>query len=454
LGNTLAIESPNGLIKWCHFEYLHQLQTELSLKFANKLTGVHIGWKNNKMKVKLAAQLLSSSTAKALQYLKDNNFQRFGDCEATIEYCKSIDQIFDFLNSRCPFSKGYKSPIFKSNIHFLQDKIIPLINYLSTLKFKNQLLYTTNKKTFILGFTAAVRSIFEISKTIFTENLNFKYIITYNFSQDHIEMLFGRIRQRYGTNNNPTVLQFKTAMKQILIKNSIKCSENSNCNSFDNDITASIFSFTHSSKNKKNLSDNFDSDYEKIDEDILNRSTLLDNKNSCYKDCKNNIMYYICGYVVKKIIAMLDCTSCIQSFIKPYSEHNYSSIDQHKKFVSLRNNGGLTSASLNVFKIISETEKYLLLLTDDLKKLNIQNLDLKIIFFCNKKFSLDQNIFKNLSCNVPLFDRPHKMLLISLLVKKYLSIRLHSYGKMYSTEILNPLSNRHKLTKHILFMNQ
>ncbi|KAL4088784.1 hypothetical protein QTP88_023868 [Uroleucon formosanum] len=222
---------------------------KLSLKFANKLTSVHIGWKNNKMKVKLAAQLLSSSTAKALQYLKDNNFQRFGDCEATNEYCKSTDQIFIILNSRCSFSKGYKSPIFKSNIHFLQDKIMPLINYLSTLKLKNQLLYTTNKKTLILGFTAAVRSIFEISKNIFTENLNFKYILTYNFSQDHIEMLFGRIRQRYGTNNNPIVVQFKTAMKQILIKNSIKCSENSNCNSFDNDVTASIFSFTHNSKN-------------------------------------------------------------------------------------------------------------------------------------------------------------------------------------------------------------
>lgn len=243
-------------------------------------------------------------------------------------------------------------------------------------------------------------------------------------------------------------------MKQILTKNSIKCSENSNCNSFDNDITASIFSFTHSSKNKNNLTDNFDSDYEKNDEDILNRSTLLDNKNSCYKDCKNNIMYYICGYVVKKIITRYDCTSCIQSLIEPYSEHKYSCIDQHNKFVSFRNNGDLISASLNVFKIISKIEKYLLLLTDDLKKLNIQNLDLKIIYFCNKKFSLDQNTFKDLSCNVPLFDRPHKMLLISLLFKKYLSIKLHSYGKIYSTKILNSLSNRHKLTKHILFMNQ
>lgn len=77
---------------------------------------------------------------------------------------------------------------------------------------------------------------------------------------------------------------------------------NSNDNSFDNDITTSVFSFTQISKNKNILTDNFDSDHEKIDEYILNRSILLNNTNSICKYCKNNIMYYSCGYVVKKVI--------------------------------------------------------------------------------------------------------------------------------------------------------
>lgn len=72
----------------------------------------------------------------------------------------------------------------------------------------------TNRKTFIVGFTAAVKSMFEISKIIFTENLNFKYILTYSFSQDHTEILFGRICQRYGANNNLNIMQFKTAMNR------------------------------------------------------------------------------------------------------------------------------------------------------------------------------------------------------------------------------------------------
>jgi len=61
-----------------------------------------------------------------------------------------------------PFAKRYKIPIFKTNIDILRNKIIPQINYFSTMKFKNQLLCTTNKKIFIIGLTAAVKSMFEI----------------------------------------------------------------------------------------------------------------------------------------------------------------------------------------------------------------------------------------------------------------------------------------------------
>jgi len=78
---------------------------------------------------------------------------------------------------------------------------------------------------------------------------------------------------------------------------------------------------------------------------------------------------------------------------------------------------------------VYQTEIFLLILTNNLKILNIPNLDLKITSFVNKKFELDKNIFKYLECNnVFTLDRPHKMVLIALLINKYLSIRLHLYG--------------------------
>lgn len=149
------------------------------------------------------------------------NVTGFADVEATVEYCRVVDRVFDFLNSKSSFSKGLKSPIFRNNISSLKNIIIPLIKYLYSLKFNNTHLHKSNKKTFIIGFAIAVKSVFNIAETIFSEHyssLNMNYILTYKFSQDHLELFFAQIRQRYGSNNNPNVVQFKTAIKQILFK--------------------------------------------------------------------------------------------------------------------------------------------------------------------------------------------------------------------------------------------
>lgn len=81
------------------------------------------------------------------------------------------------------------------------------------------------------------------SKALFDQTSYYKYLLSYTFSQDHIELLFTRIRQRLGSNNNPNVLQFKTSMKQILMKNAITCQSNSNCDTFDEDTFGSLLNF-------------------------------------------------------------------------------------------------------------------------------------------------------------------------------------------------------------------
>jgi DNA transposase THAP9 len=96
--------------------------------------------------------------------------------------------------------------------------------------------HTTNKKYFVIDFAIATKSILSIAKALFHETPHFKYVLSYKFSQDHIEILLSRFRQKFGSNNNPNILQFKTALKQILMKNAITCKTNGNCNIFDNDV--------------------------------------------------------------------------------------------------------------------------------------------------------------------------------------------------------------------------
>jgi len=66
--NAKVLLSTEGAIKWNYFEQLYEVQTNLTLKLANKINKNHIMWHQNKMKVKLAAQILSNSTANALLF--------------------------------------------------------------------------------------------------------------------------------------------------------------------------------------------------------------------------------------------------------------------------------------------------------------------------------------------------------------------------------------------------
>lgn len=234
------------------------------------------------------------------------------------------------------------------------------------------------------------------------------------------------------------MVQLKTAIKQILLKNAFKLKNNGNCNIFDEDVMCSIFDF------KWNKKEQFNDDCQmgEADQDILNRLQLINNINPTLQSAKENILYYILEYIILKIIKKLDCKSCIKSIFKQ-TDHNYCS-PTYGKFVNLRQNGGLILGSKSSFKIIMEAEKIILNLTNNLTNLNIPNLNKTIMYQCSNNLSLDRNIFIELDCNSSILEQPHKMILISLLINRYLSVRLKSFGKEYSA-LVNTTSKRHKL---------
>ena len=103
--NTLAEKSVQSVltdadgnyIKWDYLKKLQELQCSEGLLASER----HIQWHGQKMKVKLAAQTLSSSVADALEFcdkqLKKNEFE--GSC-ATVNFIRIVDRLFDILNSQ------------------------------------------------------------------------------------------------------------------------------------------------------------------------------------------------------------------------------------------------------------------------------------------------------------------------------------------------------------------
>ena len=211
--NSLAqlgsfMDGEGNIIKWDYIVQLQNLQTEEGLNMANKLTTNHLKFEKHKMSVRLAAQTLSSSVANAIDFLdKSVKLPNFAGSNGTVLFIRTIDQLFDLLNFRNPWAKGFKAPLRLSSKDTWQE-------ILKTTTSVPQPLSTSQRKTFIIGFVTCIKSTMSMAtQMLLSLSTNpILYLLTYKFSQDHIELLFSRIRSKGRWNNNPNSLQMKYAL--------------------------------------------------------------------------------------------------------------------------------------------------------------------------------------------------------------------------------------------------
>ena len=176
------------------------------------------------MNVKLAAQTLSSSVAHAVEFLdvsmKMPEFQNTS--QPTVTFVRTIDRLFNILNSRNPLAKeGYKQPLRAQSKDIWESTLkdtaqyflsLPTVTETSSL---GQLLSPRRRKAFISGFVATVKSTVEMANEMFSiPDCPFSYLLTYKYSQDHLELLFSCIRGSGCWNNNLKSLQLKHALRK------------------------------------------------------------------------------------------------------------------------------------------------------------------------------------------------------------------------------------------------
>lgn len=190
-----------------------------------------------------------------------------------------------------------------------------------------------------------------------------------------------------------------------------------------------------------------------MDNDIplFSNKSLLTEQNYHIKD---NILFYISGFIVRKVIAFVDCSNCLHALNEPAVVHNYSLSASFAKFVCLKNRGGLVRASKSTFDIVQATENALIVLTDNFKDLQVKNIKSKVIMALKRKYMDKAGVFMECSnCEVNIFEKSHKLNLIELVANKYLNIRLLTYARHHSLEIINPPTKRQKYNKLVLLSN-
>eukprot|EP00795_Rhopilema_esculentum_P001055 gene1055-15385_t len=286
------------------------------------------------------------------------------------------------------------------------------------------------------------------------------FLLTYKFSQDHIELLFSCIRARGGFNNNPNTVQFKTALCQILMRNSIMAFNKANVLSFEAESNGSIFSL-RASKRRTPVAELLKPISE--DETIESEEELHHLFGSInVTSLQENILYYISGFIIRKIIHKIDCQQCSESLVIPVSstDHFYATMPYAMLF-SRKNRGGLIQASYGAFKVVEQCEKSF--------KMNVINSS-------RNQITSESNLLWKMLIQVvsvcdwqqhfpcmgdhgfevePGFQDDHLAQLVKKVSIRYLTMRLQTYGKRYTRQIVNSNtpSVRHQMNKLILFKN-
>ena len=270
-----------------------------------------------------------------------------------MRFIRVIDRLFDLLNSRSPYGKGYKSPMRRENSALWRDVIDDSIKYLIDLKDVNRVpILQTRRNRFVSGLVIAAKSAKELANDLLHRKENpLDYVLDYKWSQDHIELLFNGIRGRGGKNNNPDVQQFKSALKKLLLHASVTASKYSNCMAFDSDLLSPIFSLKWTESRSAIESEEttpVDDNPMEIDHfdglDGIDTSSISENKES--------ILAYIAGSIVRRLIKRLECSECFESLLSDdFTNKNLS-------LIGLKDNGGLIYPSDDVITVVMVCEKH------------------------------------------------------------------------------------------------
>ncbi|KYQ55617.1 THAP domain-containing protein 9 [Trachymyrmex zeteki] len=361
--NTLAqrkvlYNSKGDVIEWKYFQLLVRLQYQYGLHLGTKIRKRHLNWAQEKMKVKLATQTFSASTAHALNVLRcDIKHPDFIGSEATEKFCFIMNNSFDLLNSRQKVVKvPSKQCINKNNIVEIRSNIQLYEAYISILRDGDKPIFESKRKMGFFGIVNALENVVAIfDKWSTSETAPLEYLLTYKLSQDHLELFFSAVRARNGNNNNPSPEQFESSFKWLLVYAQIGASTNANCILQDSTCLLQtpkvvLDKPTSRTENVKIVN------IHKSSETLTASSSITLDHNYCIPSVFSNVnityinhvVAYIAGFIAKSLSKSVKCVYCVKSL---KSEKSFSTL-QTKKC-----QGRVTKASVDLIQVCLISEQ-------------------------------------------------------------------------------------------------
>lgn len=438
-------------IAWHYIKSLHQLQRTDSLYLANKLSDKHINFTNVKMKVSIAAQTLSLSVATAIDHLREDlKLPEFQDSEETCQFLRQIDRLFDTLNSKNPFAKGSKAALSQRNVDIWRPFLQDVQTYLLSLLEPSGLpIYQGKRNQCVVGFIISAQSTLDLAMELLSRQ-DYRYLLTYKYSQDHVEMFFSKIRQRNGWNNNPTSEQFRSALKSLMLSSTISPSRYANAVPQD-DTVELVLTPNHDLERMAELVP--------IDSEFMAADIHLDSPLMTDTDWRKSCLFYTAGFVAKRVDKMVKCTRCSRALFEN------SCLSFHGNFLLRKNKGGLAIPSKGVVEVLEASEKAFRTIMPSPATMDIlpseRYIDLHMqAMVLSHLQARHQSLFPSLADHF--YDHEigieadHVSRLVKTIASIYLKMRLLKAGKLFHQRkiLMGQTSKRMKWNKIILFSGQ
>jgi hypothetical protein len=175
------VDGDGNEIKWHYIKKLQQLQQQEGLNLANKLSMNHLKYEKLKMNVRLAAQTLSSFVANAIEFADvSTKHPSFRDSQGTLKFIRTIDPLFDMINSRNPIglkrvqdtSTSPKQGVKDTWQNFFSTAAKYLLSLKTNTPQHNYFHQLHVYKTFIVGFVTCIKSKISMATQMFCAPIN------------------------------------------------------------------------------------------------------------------------------------------------------------------------------------------------------------------------------------------------------------------------------------------
>ncbi|KAI8746475.1 DNA transposase THAP9 isoform X3 [Biomphalaria glabrata] len=346
-----------------------------------------------------------------------------------------MDSLFDVLNSRNLHNKGFKSPLNAENwpekLHFLEATKTYLLSLRSS---DGRFLYQTKEHTAITGFLINIESLIALVPQLLMVQ---QFVLTYKFSQDHLELLFNAVRRAGGWNNNPNVKQFQATFKKILVRCGVQPGKTGNVSLLDSsDLTTPPLANSEIVMSEALFAD---------DQSFLSEHDYCSNFNINYKYTIEQIVSYIAGWVVRKAMNVVNCSTCRVSLVCVEKPTDFS-LSYH--LLNIKNKGGLIIPSNGTVSVLLSAEKAI---RHRMKINSVKMCRYEEVLYIVKKDLGTTDIFElgGHILEIQSGIDNHYFNLITVLVNIYFNMRQHHIAKMYNIQ-QHATVVRQKLSKLIL----